>query len=108
MNENGGLVSFVAIVGCAIEQIEAWGRFGHRKVFVAAIWSAFDQTEQARWTVAEFKAQLFAAHRAQLLMLARADLVAAMSAELVAASEIEHHGATSHFVVDRSARELWA
>ena len=108
MGASDGLVEFAVIVASAIERLDASGRFGHRKVFVSAIWAALDDADRAGWTITEFKARLFEAHRTQLLSLARADLVAAMSAELVAASEIEHQGATFHFVVDRSACELWS
>jgi hypothetical protein len=83
----------------------AKGRFGDRKVFIAAVWRqlrtspAFDGM-----TLAKFKDRLVEAHRQRLLELARADLVAAMDSREVAESEwVDPDGGRSyHFVVDRS------
>jgi len=78
----------------------ATGRFGDRKVFVAAVWD--ELRRDPRWaaiTLDDLKARLVAAHRAGELALARADLVAAMDPALVAASEITADGASFHFVV---------
>ena len=93
MNANDPLVAFAAVVNAAIGRIDMQGRYGTRKVFVSAIWSALNTAQRRRWTVDTFKARLLEAHRAQLLCLACADLVAAMSPKMVAASEIDACGA---------------
>jgi hypothetical protein len=80
------------------------GRFGDRKVFVAAVWR--ELRKRPRWsalTLDELKLKLVAAHRAGELVLARADLVAAMDPAQVAASEIAVDGASFHFVVTEPA-----
>jgi hypothetical protein len=83
------------------EDGRAKGRFGDRKVFVAALWRQL-RTAPAFHGMSEsqFKAHLLAAHRAQLLTLARADLVAAMDTQEVAQSLIQADGAQFHVVVD--------
>ena len=108
MNTSDSLIAFAAAVGAAVARTDERGRYGTRKVFVSAIWSALDMAHRRRLTADTFKARLLEAHRAQLLCLARADLVAAMSPGMVAASEIDAHGATFHFVVDDRAGEAWA
>lgn len=104
----------------------AAGRFGDRKVFIAAAWDAMCDASDDHWiparvslarraTIADFRAWLLAAMRftdasgRPLVVLARADLVAAMDPYLVAASETLTDGASYHFIVDRGvAPELYA
>lgn len=82
--------------------IHGEGRFGDRKVFVAAL---HDWLDDDRMTLAQFKRWLVDQHRARKLVLARADLVAAMPYEMVRRSEIDADGTTTfHFVVDPSVR----
>lgn len=85
------------------------GRFGDRKVFVSALWSALQATGHplvALCTIDHLKTWLLRAMRLRddsgrfLALLARADLVAAMDHEAVVASEISDRGATFHFVQD--------
>ena len=90
------------------KQIADWrlatGRFGERKVFIAAAWHALCRRPgYASLALDDFKSQLVRAHRSGALVLARADLVAAMDPELVIASETDADGTTFHFVV-REAR----
>jgi hypothetical protein len=99
------LPAFCAAVLAALPAVE--DRFGTRKVYISALWSALD-TAGYRITLAMFQRRLIAARAAGLLELARADLVAAMPADLVAASTTYDLGAEYHFVVDRSARDPWA
>jgi len=78
-----------------------FGRFGDRKVFIAAIWRALEEDDRMEGVdEPTFKRALLAAQRGGDLVLARADLVAAMDPEEVMASEIEDRGATFHFVLD--------
>lgn len=99
------------------------GRFGTRKVFIAALWVAMlglDAAAARRLVggeLAAFKRWLLAAQhlirsdreRTPLIVLARADLVAAMSAALVADSETLTDGASYHFLLDpASAPEAYA
>lgn len=80
---------------------EARGRFGDRKVFIAAIWRDLqDDPRFASMSAEEFKRRLLEAHRQRLLTMARADLVAAMDHNEVIGSEIHDRGATFHFVVN--------
>jgi hypothetical protein len=106
--KTASLPRFAATVDAAIARVPEGGRFGTRKVFVSAIWDAIPVAGRNRLSLDDFKSHLIAAQRAQLLSLARADLVAAMPGAAVAASEITHHGATYHFVIDTHAREAWA
>jgi hypothetical protein len=101
------LGEFVANVKNAIGRVPSEGRFGHRKVFVSAVWNALPSATRDAYTVAEFKSRLVAAHRAALLSLSRADLVAAMETASVQASEIVYDCATYHFVNDAGARDPW-
>lgn len=80
----------------------ARGRFGTRKVFIAAIWRALRRTPYGSLSRADFDALLLRAHRDGLLVLERADLVGAMDPAEVRESEVEHPmiGSRYHFVVD--------
>jgi len=83
----------------------AGGRFGGRKVFIAAIQRALANTQFHALTRAQIDRLLLDAHREGLLELARADLTAAMDPDEVRKSEIVHPlvGSRFHFVVsDRS------
>ena len=78
----------------------ARGRFGDRKVFIAAIRRALGATKYRSLPRAAIDELLIRAHRERLLQLARADLVAAMDPDEVRDSEITHGGiAQFHFVV---------
>lgn len=85
------------------EDGRARGRFGDRKVFIAAIRRALGRTKYASLSRAAIDELIFRAHREQLLHLGRADLVAAMDPDEVRDSEIRVDGATFHFVIDPSA-----
>jgi len=100
------LPAFVGVVKAVLPRVEQ--RFGPRKVFISALWSALD-TAGYRIARDMFKRRLVAARAAGLLQLARADLVAAMPAELVRDSQTIDLGAEYHFVIDVSARDWdWA
>jgi hypothetical protein len=78
----------------------ARGRFGDRKVFIAAIRRALRGTKYRSLPRAAIDELLIRAHRERLLQLARADLVAAMDPDEVRDSEITYGGiAQFHFVV---------
>jgi hypothetical protein len=82
--------------------VPADGRFGQRKVFVAALFAALQVQSLAceGCDLADLKAFLIRANRDGRLALARADLVEAMDPGMVAHSEIRHLGAEFHFVID--------
>jgi len=104
------------LVHRALAAVQDAGRFGDRKVFIAALWNRMLAIEaQTGGTLAEgatlehFKAWLVRSrlytsdgteHRAWLVVLSRADLVAAMDPALIAASETITDGAVFHFVLD--------
>jgi hypothetical protein len=103
------LPTFASTIRSLAEQIEpdptpaglARGRFGERKVFIAALRRALRGTDYARLSRAAIDELLLRAHREQLLVLARADLVAVMDSSEVRDSEIKHPaGAEFHFVVN--------
>lgn len=78
---------------------EQEGRFGTRKVFIAAVWRRLeDALRPAGMDLAEFKRHLVDANRADLLALHRADLVPMMDPEEVKASEILYGNASFHFI----------
>lgn len=77
----------------------ARGRFGSRKVFIAAIRRLLRKTKYGRLPRATIDELFIAAMRKGLLDLVRADLVAAMDADEVADSEIQHDIATFHFMI---------
>jgi ActR/RegA family two-component response regulator len=82
----------------------ARGRFGHEKVFIAAIWRATKNRQFRGMFYEQFKQRLVDANRQRLLELARADLVGAMNHQEVVASEIRDLGSEFHFVLDPHAR----
>jgi len=103
------LATFARTVRSLADQIEpdptpsghARGRFGERKVFIAAIRRALRTTDYARLSRAAIDELLLRAHRKELLDLARADLVSAMDPDEVRDSEIQHPmGACFHFVIN--------
>lgn len=80
---------------------EAKGRFGDRKVFIAAIWRRLGANPRfQRMTLEQFKRHLLDANRQGLLVLSRADLRGAMDAAEVLDSEIDDRGSTFNFVND--------
>jgi hypothetical protein len=82
----------------------ARGRFGARKVFIAAIRRALRATDYAHLPRAAIDELLVRAHVDRLLTLARADLVAAMDHNEVRDSLVRHPaGAEFHFVVNERA-----
>jgi hypothetical protein len=79
------------------------GRFGDRKVFIAALWRQLRTHPRMKGiSEAQFKARLLEAQRLRLVRLARADLVAAMDHDEVVSSEVDAGGARFHFVIDQS------
>ncbi len=71
------------------------GRFGEDRVFISHVWRAMQAPgldEQS------FKRQLLEANQKRLLSLSRADMVELMDPADVAASELQHLGATFHFI----------
>lgn len=90
------------------------GRYGAKKVFVAAIWRAAQQDPRFRgMTREQFNDMLIRAQRESRVDMARADLVGAMDSAEVADSEIVYRDqagrpiASFHFVADPSAQEPW-
>lgn len=82
---------------------KARGRFGDRKVFIAALWRQLSTHPGYRdMTFDQFKHHLLDAVPGRLLVLARADLVAAMDDDEVRASETSRPGGIPayHFVID--------
>jgi hypothetical protein len=107
----------------SLAAVTAAGRFGERKVFIAALWFAMLGVDAAavrrlvgdelaafqRWLLAARLLVRSDSERTPLVVLARADLVAAMPAQLVADSETLTDGASYHFVLDpASAPEAYA
>ncbi len=92
------------IVIAALPTIHGAGRFGDRKVFIAALWDRVDG--KIRMPLLAFKRWLIDQHRQRRLVLARADLIAAMPHDMVSRSETKtegvYAGAAFHFVVDPS------
>jgi hypothetical protein len=71
------------------------GRFGDDRVFISQVWRAMQRPgldEQS------FKGRLLEANQKRLLSLSRADMVEPMDPAELAASEIQHLGATFHFI----------
>ncbi len=91
---------FADAVRAAAAEVTGDGRFGDRRVFIAALWRRAARGELAGLTLAEFKRRLLDANRAGDLSLARADLVDAMDPAVVAESEIRDLGSSFHFVLD--------
>ena len=103
------LPTFARTVHALADQIEpdptpsghARGRFGQRKVFIAAIRRALVKTDYADLSRAEIDELLLRTHRDRLLQFARADLVAAMDYAEVRDSELKHPaGAEFHFIIN--------
>ena len=104
------------LVHHALAAVQDAGRFGDRKVFIAALWTQMRGIEAQTGdtltdgaTIEHFKAWLLRARLltrngtedgARLVLLCRADLVAAMDPARVAASETLTDGAAFHFVLD--------
>lgn len=101
------LPSFALMVQALADDVEpdpnadglARGRFGDRKVFIAAIRRELHATKYASLSRAAIDELLFRAHRERLLVLSRADLVAVMDPDELRDSEIVTDGARFHFVV---------
>jgi len=101
------LARFARTVVDLAEQIDAdptpeglaRGRFGTRKVFIAAIRRALHGTKYGTLSRAAVDELLVAANREGLLDLARADLPSVMDPAEVGDSEIRHLMSTWHFVV---------
>lgn len=83
--------------------------FGHRKVFIAAVWDAIrDESAAAGLDLETFKRRLLDAHRAGLVVLARADLTGAMDADQVARSEIStDFGSRYNFIERDDVKDPW-
>lgn len=98
-----------AVVKQLVGDVDGAGRFGARKVFIAALWDLVQAKRPrfATFALADFKAALVRLLRSRDLVLARADLVAAMDPAMVERSEIRDQGATFHFVVDPDAKDSW-
>lgn len=103
------LPTFASTVRALADEIEpdptpaglARGRFGERKVFIAAIRRALRGTDYASLPRAAVDALLLRAHREGLLDLSRADLVAVMDPSEVRDSMVKHPvGAEFHFVIN--------
>ena len=77
------------------------GRFGTRKVFIAAVWQRLRHSGSSMctdMTLEAFKRHLIDANRADLLGLHRADLVPLMDPDQVRMSEIVYGNASFHFI----------
>lgn len=103
------LADFAATVAALAHGIDAdptpkgraRGRFGERKVFIAAIRRRLAETEYGRLPRATVDELLVESMRQGLLELARADLVAAMDPDEVQDSEVRYLNATFHFVISK-------
>jgi hypothetical protein len=109
-------LAIACLVRRALTDVQDGGRFGDRKVFIAALWTAMLAIEAATGgtltagcSIAHFRGWLLGARLltadgtdagAPLVVLCRADLVAAMDPALVATSETLTDGAAFHFVLD--------
>jgi CheY-like chemotaxis protein len=83
---------------------QAKGRFGDRKVFIAAIWRRLSTDPRFRgMSLEQFKRHLLEAQRTSMLVLSRADLRGAMDSDEVQESEIDDRGSTYNFVNDPNA-----
>lgn len=93
--------ALLAAVHAAIPRIGPEGRYGPSKVFVSEVWKAIEHDPSVRGiSFDQFKRWLIAANRDGDVSLARADVVGAMNRKQVEESEIQHMGATFHFVID--------
>lgn len=92
------LAAFAREVQAAADR-EQEGRFGARKVFIAAVWRRLEHAlGPTGMDLAAFKRHLVDANRSDLLALHRADLVPLMDPEEVKASEILYGNASFHFI----------
>ncbi|HEX4337174.1 MAG TPA: hypothetical protein VH062_14750 [Polyangiaceae bacterium] len=83
----------------AVAHGSAVRRFGPTKTFIGSVWAALrSDRDMDRIGETRFKQLLADAHRRGLLTLSRADLVTAMDPDDVNASEVNHLGATYHFI----------
>lgn len=99
------LAGFARAVQDAADSEHGAGRFGERKVFIAALWQRLCQTPGcADMSADTFKRHLVDANREHLLSLHRADLVQVMDPDLVQASETVYGNATFHFVESTARR----
>ena len=99
------LETFARRVLDAASQVHGPGRYGERKVFIAAVWRKLTGDRIVEeLTLGQFKERLCQAHQAGLLNLERADLVGAMDINEVNASEAHVMNATFHFVEAASVR----
>jgi len=101
------IATFAATVHAAAAQLGAHGRFGARKVFVWALYTALVDAGHSI-PLDEFRARLVLAASGGHLDLARADLVAAMPAGMVELSQVDSGVQQFHFVIDSAAAEPWA
>jgi hypothetical protein len=96
----------LSTVLATLREIHGRGRFGDRKVFIAALWDQIGIS--LGMSLPDFKRWLLEQFFAGRLVLERADLVAAMPEDLVARSEtspaIRGVRPTYHFVVDSTRR----
>lgn len=96
--------SFADIVLSTIQLVPISKRIGKEKVFIIDLFEEIGK----RWkilpapTLDGFKQWLTRANRDRIVSLSRADAVGAMDPRKVAESEIEHLGASFHFVLDES------
>jgi hypothetical protein len=82
--------------------------FGHRKVFIAAVWDAIrHESAAAGLDLAGFKHRLLEAHRASLIVLLRADLTGAMDPDVVARSEIRTEFSSYNFIERDDVKDPW-
>lgn len=101
------LADFAATVNALAERVHpdptseglARGRFGVRKVFIAAIRRALRETDYAQLPRTTVDALLVEAMREGLLRLARVDLAAAMDPAEIRDSEIRIVNGSYHFVI---------
>jgi len=99
------LETFARRVLSAAAGVRGKGRYGERKVFIAAVWRALTGDRVVEdLSLNEFKDRLCQANQAGLLNLERADLVGAMDINEVNASEAHVMNATFHFVEAPAAR----
>lgn len=102
-----GLEEFADIVQDTADNIRsAPGRFGTRKVFIAAVWDVLRKSRRLTVSRQRFDDMLVQANREDLLALHRADLVPAMPPDMVKRSEISYGVATFHFVESPHKRSI--
>jgi hypothetical protein len=98
------LAQFARAVLAAARRCQT-GKYGDNKVFIAHVWTAFQNDPGFQgMDLAAFKKHLAEANNARLLDLSRADLVQAMNPEDVQLSEVAYLNATFHFIRVESER----